>query len=241
MKIDVLDTEGNERYKVRHPTEIERILRGIVHERALVTAYGNNETDFLVTTLLGVDTRERVMYLDCGGDERLNARLLGSPQVTFSCTHDHVKVQFSSQRLERVMLDGAPAFRARLPGELLRFQRREYYRLLTSITNPVKCQIPFGESQMEATVIDISLGGVGLLAFPNGKTVKVGESYHNCHLTLPDSGTYPVSMCIRATFDVTLKNGTRSRRVGCQFIDLPSSVETEIQRYIIRVERERRL
>jgi len=42
------------------------------------------------------------------------------------------------------------------------------------------------------------------------------------------------------TFEITLKNGRHTHRAGCQFIDLPASVETEIQRYIIRVDRERR-
>ena len=39
---------------------------------------------------------------------------------------------------------------------------------------------------------------------------------------------------------ITLKNGRRTHRACCRFIDLPPSVETAIQRYIIRVERERR-
>jgi len=45
---------------------------------------------------------------------------------------------------------------------------------------------------------------------------------------------------VRTTFDVTLKNGRLTHRAGCEFIDLPPSIETAIQRYIIQVERERR-
>jgi c-di-GMP-binding flagellar brake protein YcgR len=42
------------------------------------------------------------------------------------------------------------------------------------------------------------------------------------------------------TFEITLKNGRLTHRAGCRFIDLPPSVETAIQRYIIQVDRERR-
>jgi len=45
---------------------------------------------------------------------------------------------------------------------------------------------------------------------------------------------------VRSTYDVSLKNGTISHRAGCQFINLPISIESEIQRYIFRVERDRR-
>jgi len=127
-----------------------------------------------------------------------------------------------------------------MPRELLRLQRREYYRLVTSVVNPVKCMINSDKGMMETLVVDISIGGVGILAYQDSGELAAGETYHGCRITLPGSGEFALSLAVCTTFEITLKNGRHTHRAGCQFIDLPASVETEIQRYIIRVDRERR-
>ena len=70
--------------------------------------------------------------------------------------------------------------------------------------------------------------------------VVSGDVYHGCRLTMPDGGSFLVSLSVRSTYDVTLKNGVLSHRAGCQFINLPASIESEIQRYIFQLERNRR-
>jgi c-di-GMP-binding flagellar brake protein YcgR len=131
-------------------------------------------------------------------------------------------------------------FKVRIPREMLRLQRREYYRLVTSVINPVKCMINTSAGLIETVVVDISIGGVGVLAYREEGVLKAGEVYQGCRITLPGTGEFALSLSVRTTFDITLKNGRLTHRAGCQFIDLPASVETAIQRYIIRVERERR-
>ena len=44
---------------------------------------------------------------------------------------------------------------------------------------------------------------------------------------------------IQNTFEVTLKNGHKSKRSGCQFVDLQPAMQSLIQRYILKLERER--
>jgi len=44
---------------------------------------------------------------------------------------------------------------------------------------------------------------------------------------------------IQNTFEVTLKNGHKSLRSGCQFVDLRPAMQSLIQRYILKLERER--
>jgi c-di-GMP-binding flagellar brake protein YcgR len=149
-------------------------------------------------------------------------------------------VQFSSDQLELVTLDNQPVFRVPLPTEVQRFQRREFFRLPTSLTNPIKCLIPSPQGDIETSVIDISVGGIGILAYESGISVDAGAVFHGCRLVMPDGGAFMVSLSVRSTYDVSLKNGTISHRAGCQFINLPISIESEIQRYIFRVERDRR-
>jgi len=240
MKIELLSSEDTNRYLVRQATEIERILRNVMADKAIVAAYGENGKDFLLTSILAVEPKQDAVYLGYGPDEKLNALLLASKNTTFATTHDQVRVQFTGSRVERSMYDHEPAFRVALPRELLRLQRREYYRLVTSVVNPVKCMINTGASMLEAIVVDISIGGVGILAYQESGELEAGATYHGCRIALPGTGEFALSLAVCTTFEITLKNGRHTHRAGCQFIDLPASVETEIQRYIIRVDRERR-
>jgi flagellar brake protein len=41
-------------------------------------------------------------------------------------------------------------------------------------------------------------------------------------------------------YETTLRSGQPSLRAGCQFVDLPTSMQNLIQRYIVRMERERK-
>lgn len=240
MKIELITTEDRGRYLVSHPAEIERILREVMDDKNIVALYGENGKQFLLSTLVSIEAEKGYLLFEQGVDEAMNTLLLGSKECTFASTHDQVHVQFSSVRIESARLGDEAVFRVPMPRELLRLQRREYYRLVTSVVKPVKCLINTGAGLMESVVVDISIGGVGILAYPDDGRLKAGETYHGCRITLPGTGEFAVGLSVCTTFEITLKNGRLTHRAGCQFIDLPPSVETAIQRYIIQVDRERR-
>lgn len=239
--MDFCTPDEIERFKIEHPSEIERILRGIMEKRALVTAYSENNRDFVVTTLVAIDPDRRAIYFGAGPDPAIDQALATSDKVAFNTAHDQVRVLFTTPAIQQVTLGGEPVLKAEFPKELLRFQRREFYRLPTPMNNPVKCVIDLGDSLLETIVLDISIGGIGVLSYAQNAALEEGKVYHGCRLSLPESGNYLVSLRVRTLYEHTMKSGIVSRRAGCQFIDLAPSVETDIQRYIIRVERERRL
>ncbi|OYY95560.1 MAG: hypothetical protein B7Y41_03405 [Hydrogenophilales bacterium 28-61-23] len=240
MKIELITTEDRGRYLVSHAAEIERILREVMDDKNIVALYGENSKQFLLSTLVAIEPEKGYLLFEQGVDEAMNAALLSGKECTFASTHDQVHVQFSSARMESTTLGAEAVFRVPMPRELLRLQRREYYRLVTSVINPVKCLINTGAGLMESVVVDISIGGVGILAYPEDGRLKAGEVFHGCRITLPGTGEFAVGLNVCTTFEITLKNGRLTHRAGCQFIDLPPSVETAIQRYIIQVDRERR-
>ena len=238
MKIELLTSDDANRDLVRHPGEIERVLRDVMQDKGIVAAYGENGKDFLLTSIVAIE--HKAIYLGYGPDERLNVQLLAAKSVTFATTHNQVRVQFSCRNVERAVQGNENTFRVAMPEELLRLQRREYYRLVTSVVNPVKCLINADQGMLETVVVDISIGGLGILAYQEGGELTAGRTYHGCRITLPGSGEFALSLSVCTTFEITLKNGRHTHRAGCKFIDLPPSVETEIQRYIIRIDRERR-
>jgi hypothetical protein len=57
---------------------------------------------------------------------------------------------------------------------------------------------------------------------------------------LPDEGLLVTSLCVRNMFDVTTRSGTRYVRVGCEYVGMTSARLAMVQRYITRMERERK-
>lgn len=240
LSIELAASTDDSRYLVTNKLEIVRVLRGLTQRNEMVSAFFNNGNDLLLTSVLGVYPEIDSVVLDCGSNEELNQRILRAEKIIFVTALDKVKVQFTSQGIERGNFENKPAFVIPFPSQVLRLQRREYYRLTTPILNPLKCKVTFPNGQVEEfPIIDISAGGIGMvLANSFEIPLKVGGMYPGCRIELPGVGVLELTLSIQSLFEVTLKNGGKSLRSGCQFVNLHPSMETLIQRYIVRLERE---
>ena len=245
LRFELMQADDYGKYLLHSKKEILFILRAMLDKGSLITVYFNQGNDFLLTTLLSVSTDGNGMLLDPGSNAAMNRKALDSDKLTFIATHDKVKIQFTVKRLARAEHEGREAFRAAIPSELLRLQRREFYRLTAPIAHPLRCSIPVkladgSRSIIESTVIDISGGGLGVLVPPEGVEFETDHLFENCRLELPEVGTVLATLRVRSVFEFTQRSGAKNKRSGCEFVDLPGNMLTLIQRYIIRVERERK-
>lgn len=238
-----MQADDYSKYLLYSKSEILFILRALREKGSLVSVYFNQGNDFLLTSVLAVD--DEGITLDFGANAKMNEQALASSKLILVTAHDKVKIQFSTPRLEATQHGGRPAFRTPLPQSLLRLQRREYYRLTTPIANPLKCVIPFrlqdgAERTFDVNVVDISGGGVAVVAPPEGVPFAPEMRFENCRINLAEAGTVTTTLEVRNVFDVTLRSGARVRRAGCQFLNLSGPMATIIQRYIIKIQRERK-
>jgi c-di-GMP-binding flagellar brake protein YcgR len=239
----ILEVGEYDQFMLRTPAEIRVVLRGLFDRVSQITAFFNEGRDMLITTLAVV--ADDHLILDYGPSSEMNSKALLAEKHFCVTMLDKVRIQFILRGFSKVEQDGRAAFRCALPSEVLRLQRREYYRLITPITRPLKCQVT---AQMpddslyshEAHVFDISGGGLGISAPPEGIPFDLGMILPDCHLELPEVGNINGTLKVRSLFDMTMRNGLRVRRAGCEFINLPGPMMTLIQRYIIKVERERK-
>lgn len=233
--------DDDSRFLVHNPQEIARIMRGLIQRRELVSAFFNGGEDLMLTAVLDIDAARDTLALDCSGNEALNQRLLEAEKVIFVTALDRVKVQFVSRAVRRGVLDGRPAFLMAIPQQVLQLQRREYYRLRTPIANPLKCRVPLADQQFgEMVILDISAGGIGILVEQmEGVSLEVGSEFPGCSIELPGIATLEVTLRIQNRFEATLKNGHKALRCGCQFISLHPALQASIQRYIVKLQRER--
>lgn len=240
----LLEPTDHTQYLLRTKAEILFVLRGLVTNADQLTVYFNEGQDFLLSAVIQVD--EDGLTLDYGANADANTRALAAERLFCIATHDKIRIQFALRGLRRIDHQGRPAFRAALPDNVLRLQRREYFRLTAPVAHPIKCQIPVMKegglsfTVLEANVIDISGGGIAMMAPPDDLIFSAGDVFENCRIELPDVGIVITTLEVRNVFDVTLRTGAQVARAGCKFANLPGPMLTLIQRYIIKVERERK-
>jgi len=227
-------------------SEILAVLRSLIQKGAMITVHFDQGRSFLLTTMLSLTSENREFILDIGSNEEMNRRALLADKLILTTIIDKVKVQFSLKELSQTQNEGRAAFLGNVPETLLRLQRREYFRLSTPIVNPVKLNAIARRADksavnVELPLLDVSGGGVGLMATPDhAQLFERGETLSDCKMMLPEEGLLVVSLCVRNLFDVTTRNGSHYVRMGCEFVNLSGARLNMVQRYITRVERERK-
>ena len=230
-------------YLLHAKSEIVFVLRNLLEHVSQITIFFNEGKDLLLTTLIAVD--EDSVLLDFGASSETNRKALEVEKLFCVASLEKVRIQFLLRGLTQTAYEGRPAFRAAFPTDLLRLQRREFFRLTMPITRPLKCQIPIAEADgennfvVDMNVVDISGGGLAL-ALPDGIDFSADKEFKNCRIDLPEVGTITATLKVRNQFEITLRSGGRVRRAGCEFVRLPGPMLTLVQRYIIKVERERK-
>lgn len=238
----LVESHDYEQYMLHGRTEILQVLKSLIDQVSQVTVFFG-ENNLLLTSVIQAD--ENGLILDYGASAEMNRKAQEAEKLFCVTNLNKVKVQFILRGVAKIEYQERPAFRAQLPESLLRLQRREYYRLTMPVTRPLKCQIPLpqadGSTQpVEVDVVDISSGGLAMIAPPDGIVLEEGLEIADCRIDLPEVGTITATLRVCTLFEITLRSGARLKRSGCEFINIPGPMQTLIQRYIIKTERERK-
>lgn len=230
-----------EQFRLHSRDEIGRVLRDLIRNNDLITAYYTPH-DFLLTTLLGMDKEKTRLYVDVSTDENINRRVLASDRLIFVGRHYQVRVQFTASGAVPGQFTGGPAFILPFPESMLRVQRREFYRLVASLVDRPQCFFTTEDGHpVELTILDISLGGIAVIE-PDTDCEGLwlpGNVIRNCQVDLPE-GRVVSDVEVRNRFTISLPDGKPQVRVGCRFLHLEPRMNAELQRYIHRIELERR-
>ncbi|MFN3984563.1 MAG: flagellar brake protein [Rhodocyclaceae bacterium] len=244
IRHEILDIEKFPNYVVRDKRSILQLIRNLENKRALLSVYVNPSVSF-VSAVLAVTPGEDELILDASPDQALKERSLGADRLTCVTRLEGIRVQFTVAHPGAFPYDGMEALKCTMPEAVLRLQRRECYRLPVPVSHPVLCRIsrpqPDGTVKtQEFRALDISNGGLALVASPGEIEVSAGMLLEQCVLALPEFEPAPVKLKVRNQFHVETRAGVRNLRFGCEFVDLPSKLAANIQRYIFKVERDRR-
>jgi c-di-GMP-binding flagellar brake protein YcgR len=245
LKIEILSNGKDDPYRITSVKEIEFIFHNIAKSDAHIALYYSDENDFILTSLLAVNLsglwlKQDPLKLD-------NKRVLESKKLIFVSSHLHVKVQFSASKISSVIYKDQPAYFLTLPLSIHRLQRREYYRLITPISDPLLCVIPDTHPEAEeviieehphlVTIMDISGGGVGLTCTEQDTLLVPGQTYHNCRIDLRDEGEFYSTIEVKNLALLSMPTGETVRRAGCEFKNLDGASTIMLQRYVTAMQR----
>lgn len=242
-KPDTVDAEQS-KYLIYSRLEIATILVTLCKSGSMITAYFGGGSDFILTSIVAVKHEQNMVFVDHGADAAANQRALQSGNITFVAAHQSIKIQFVAASLRQARFGGREVFSMAMPPTLLRLQRREYFRIATPLTRPLVCIVARQTAPVhapdEATIVDISCGGVAVIDSSVPAGIEAGVRLRGCRILLPGLGEVSTDIVVKSVFEVTFRNGAKHKRAGCEFIGMRERDRTLIQRYISRLERERK-
>jgi c-di-GMP-binding flagellar brake protein YcgR len=93
---------------------------------------------------------------------------------------------------------------------------------------------------METTIVDISVGGIGISV--RGELPEMfsqGALLEGCSISLPVIGAVPTNLLVRGIWtSIKTKSGEQMSRIGLEFVGLSRGAANVIQRHIIQLEAE---
>ena len=238
-----LGTENQSSFLVESRREVLALLRGLKEKSQLISMMINEGSEVFITSILELDDLNNTVTIDSSHNLAANQRIIEAPKVFFEGLLDRISIQFSSSSMLVTTFEGRPALQCTIPINMIRLQRRENYRINTPLTNPIRCLIPLEiDSEIETikfSLVDISCGGIAILDERRVLEINVGQTYDDCRINLPGIGEIDLALQIRNSQDLILLNGKTNRRVGCEFIGTSTAALASVQRYIMKLERER--
>ena len=239
LTIAMLDDEQESECLITSARQIQSLLRKISETRSRTALYFDDAQDFIITTLL--DVGDEGFWVEQGTDMPKNRRIAESKKITLVSSLDQVKVQFSATGANAVVHQGYQAYFLPLPASLYRVQRREYFRVMHSLSERLHCIIPINKPQaggrIELPVMDISGSGVKLSCAENDIELVPGETYPGCQINLPDVGKISVTLLVRNLIPVSPQTGHTIKFAGCEFKNLDNASSILLQRYITKIQR----
>lgn len=234
------------RYIITNTREIVWHLKLLQEQRSFITLYPSHLNQFFLTSIIAIDEKNNALILDAPGLPELMESAIKSTSSTLTTSMDRVKVQIRLGALQQTRYENGPALLAPLPNNMLRLQRREFFRIDTPRVQPLRCKLLKRHDDTQSEVFDLPLldisGGGLCLSGPitAADHFSLGELFTDCRLEIPDESVISVNLRVREISRLETANGQLQLRLGCEYVNLPSARQNLIERYITRLERARR-
>ena len=236
--------KSKSKFAINNQKEIVKKLSLLHKKKCLIAAHFGDHDETLITTFLDIDAQKNTLILDYGPKEYINKQILSSKLVVFKTEFSGIQIQFSGKKLIKTDRGGQSAFAMQVPETIFWRQRREFYRVKTPFTKPAHCQFTLEDDRhINLNLYNLSISGFAMLnesqAISN-KLIPMAQ-FENCTLTLPEAGEGNISFIIRNKIAANPAKSHKLQRIGCEFTQIESQLQSAIQRYMQRIELQSRI
>ena len=232
LTIEFFPGGDEEEFEIASPREIHFIMLDIEKNAARAALYYDKRRQFILTSVVDVD--EAGIWLDASQSHEENVKVVTSAGCIFVSSHHQAKVQFDIASVELTTLDNLETFYVPMPEQILRIQRRDYFRLYLP-AGTLKCTLKLdGDPPRERvlSVRDISRGGIALFCDEIDADLQPGKTIERCRMWIDEETELLFGLQVRY-FSVTPSLTGKSRGcAGCLFVNLDGKTGVLLQRYI---------
>ncbi len=240
LMTDTQNDDELERCTLSGRREILFQLRSLIRQSERISVSFDEGRQSFLTVLIEVSEKQDELYFDIGGSEETNRAFLKSERCQFAGVVGGIRIQFTGRFPRITTLGGERVFAMALPKTLLRLQRRDAFRLRLPTSKPYFCRIHRGSpEEIALPVYDISVIGLGIQVAEK-PALEPLEKLDNCRIDLRESGMLTVNLEICYVMATESRTNKSIWHIGCKFIKLSPLNEMLIQRFMARIETERR-
>ncbi len=242
--ITLLGTPEQEAFLISSQNQRLNLINMIINKELPVTAYlvdGDEKitTDFS-TRLLGTHQEHDALILEATANESLNKQIGEAAMLYCASTINHVPLEFKLERPRQEREADKTVFITPFPQLLIRMQRREFFRINIPQGISAICYFPTETTPLKTELADISIGGFSILIHGDGHlSFNVDEIIEECEIQLSLNDSFKTTLKVKNNIVKSNNNGETTTLIGFTFIDIPASIESQIQRFIFNIESKR--
>lgn len=202
------------------PTDAEiGVLEALAAQGEALSARIDASSPLLRARLLFVDPRREFLVVSREPGRADDERLLGLEEVSFYVEWGEWRIAFAGKRPQPALHDGVDAIRLRFPEQVAIGRRRMHERVPVPAES-MRCVAGSGTGiAFEATVTDISAGGVGLQVEAQALAIEPGMVFPGCRIERRAGDPQVVDLEVRHTAVTRLPDGRSLLRMGCRFVN----------------------
>jgi c-di-GMP-binding flagellar brake protein YcgR len=200
----------------------------IMEKRSVLVANSADYHASIMTAIVAIRDDGSTVVFDYSGTKELD-RLIGkSRSIHFSTRIDDIDFAFSANAVENTVYKARPAFSIQMPRSVHRVQRRDFYRASPPLSERPACLLEHAGNTYQATLIDISIGGLGAL-IPNAD-FKAGDVIERCRIST--SIGIDIEASLKIVYVKKDRGGSGDTLYGCAFKNANALLESKLQKYV---------
>ena len=224
---------------VEDPVKIQKLLERLQAAHTLVSVKLPAFPGMFSSMILEIHPDRGWVSIDELNPQEGHRKLMESGRLTLIAESEGVDIRFDGEVIETGSQAGIYFYRLRFPPTIKYFQRRSSYRVKVLRTSAIPVTLVAKDTAVaKGELYNISSGGMAIkFQNPLSPSFVRGDMVPECELALPEGGKL---VCVLEIRHIMSSRSEGPFIVGTRFVNLNTTQQRQINRFIATVERELR-